>query len=38
MINTYTKNALLNYLFRGTAYNAPATLYLGVSKSAPKED
>lgn len=38
MINTYTKNALLNHLFRGTVYNAPATLYLGVSKSAPKED
>ena len=37
MINTYTENALLNHLFRGQAYTAPSTLYLGVSKSAPNE-
>ena len=37
MINTYLENAVLNHLFRGQAYTAPSTLYLGVSKSAPNE-
>lgn len=37
MINTYTENAILNHLFRGQAYTAPSTLYLGVGKSAPNE-
>ena len=37
MINTYTENALLNHLFRGQAYTAPSTLYLGDSKNAPNE-
>ena len=38
MINTYLENAVLNHLFRGQAYTAPSTLYLGVSKSAPNEE
>lgn len=36
-MTTYLKNALLNRLFRSTAYEMPSVMYIALSKTAPTE-